>query len=77
MTATGLEGRKIVEVRPMTKDELAELCWDDPWERSAVLVLDDGTKVFPSIDQEGNGPGCLFGVDDQGPFTISAYTVEG
>jgi len=25
-----------------------------------VIQLDDGTLLFPSRDEEGNGPGCMF-----------------
>ena len=30
--------------------------------KSAVLVLDNGDKIYASQDYEGNGPGALFGV---------------
>jgi hypothetical protein len=30
------------------------------FERGIVLELDDGTSIFPSRDDEGNGPGALF-----------------
>lgn len=65
-----LVGRTISEVRRMTKAELDDQAWDDPWQRSVVLVLDDGTKLFPSIDDEGNAPGTLFGSDAQGDFRL-------
>jgi len=37
-----------------------------------VIVFEDGTKVFPSKDPEGNGPGALFGIsDDDRPFRFN------
>lgn len=49
-----LIGRKIVDVRRLTEAE-------DDWgeQRGFVLVLDDGSKVTPLSDEEGNGPGSL------------------
>jgi len=60
-------GRKIVAVRPMTKEEVEREGWDD-WYRSnvPVIVLDDGTTLFPSRDEEGNGPGEIFGYNEEG-----------
>ena len=53
-----LVGRKIVEVRYLDDEEAEDLGWDDA---AIVLVLDDGTRLYPSRDSEGNGPGVLFG----------------
>lgn len=61
-------GRRIVEVRPMTRAEMEA----EGWGFSAyhgppvALVLDDGTRLYPSRDDEGNGPGALFGVTPDG-----------
>lgn len=59
----GLVGRRIVDMRPMTRAEAAAEGWDLGRLHGAptVLVLDDGTLVYPSRDPEGNGPGALFG----------------
>jgi hypothetical protein len=68
-----LIGRTIREVRPMTAAEQSGEGWEDasPWERPVVLVLDDGTRLYPARDPEGNGPGALFGVDPRGrAFTL-------
>ena len=57
-----LFGKKIVGVRWQTDKERPS--W---WERSAiVLVLDDGTELVASRDDEGNGPGALHGEDARG-----------
>lgn len=69
MTAN-VEGRTIAKVRPMTKDELDANGWDDRWDGVVVLELDDGTRLFPSRDPEGNGPGAMFGSDDEGDFRL-------
>ena len=64
---TDLVGRTIREVRRMTRTELNAEGWDaGPDDCPVALVLDDGTKLFPSCDPEGNGPGALFGVDSHG-----------
>lgn len=60
-------GRVIKEVRRMKPSELAVEGWENDRRGSpAVLVLDDGSKVYPSRDSEGNGPGALFGADPDG-----------
>ena len=68
-----LVGRTIRQVRRMTAAELHAEAWDaGPGDVPAVLVLDDGTKLYASRDPEGNGPGALFGVDASGEsFTIA------
>lgn len=52
-----LVGRKIVGVRYLTNEEKDELGWHA---RAVVLELDNGVLVYPSQDDEGNGPGALF-----------------
>ena len=67
-----LAGCRIVEVRAMSARELAAEGWDGD-ETVPVLVLDNGTILFPSRDEEGNGPGALFGSTAQGKgFHVSA-----
>jgi len=56
-----LEGRKIKAMRNMTKAELKREGWDG---KCICLELDDGTILYPSRDEEGNGPGALFGYED-------------
>jgi hypothetical protein len=57
---SALVGRRIVEVRAMSMRELEAEGWP-PDETVPVLVLDNGAILFPSRDEEGNGPGALFG----------------
>ena len=60
-------GRTIVEVRAFTDAELEERYWDRyDADAAAVLVLDDGTCLYPSRDPEGNGGGCWFTTDSKG-----------
>jgi len=56
-----LVGKKIVEARYLSKEEMAQLDWT---QSVLVLTLDDGTLLFPSMDDEGNNGGAMFG---QGP----------
>ena len=51
-----LVGRKIVEVRWMTKEEADESYWDY---QPVLLILDDGTALCPMSDSEGNNAGAL------------------
>lgn len=55
--AAELVGKAIVAVRYLTEEEREELGWYD---RSVVIQLDDGTLIWPSRDDEGNGAGALF-----------------
>ena len=56
-------GLKVKEVRPMTQEELAAECW---YRGTAVVVFEDGNKMYASSDDEGNAAGTLFGVDSSG-----------
>jgi hypothetical protein len=60
-----LTGKVIKTHRNMTQAELEEEGWS-PGSCVPVLVLEDGTKVYPSRDEEGNKPGVLFGKDKEG-----------
>ena len=50
-------GRKVKSVRYMTVDEAGEYGWSDS---AVVITFDNGTAIFPSRDDEGNGAGALF-----------------
>ena len=62
-----LLNQRIKEIRPMAPAELAKEDWhagvNGP---PTVLVLENGTKIYPARDTEGNGPGWLFGEDADG-----------
>jgi hypothetical protein len=55
----------------MTEDELESEGWvADPYMKTPVIILNNGSKIYPSRDPEGNGPGCVFGVSAQGEAFI-------
>ena len=58
-------GHKIVDVRPMTRKEMNKEMWGSRT-IPLVIVLDNGIKLYPSSDEEGNGPGALFGCTKNG-----------
>lgn len=64
-------GAKIVGARVMTKEEQEAEGWD--FRGDAVLLeLDNGMRLYPSQDPEGNGPGCMFGTSKNGTtFRVS------
>jgi hypothetical protein len=51
-----LEGRKIVDVRYMTKKEADHWGW---YNRPVVIRLDDNTFLLPMRDDEGNDGGAI------------------
>ena len=57
-----LVGRTIKEVRYFTEKEREDLGWHS---RPIALLLDDGTWLWPSRDDEGNDAGALFTTDDE------------
>lgn len=59
ITVPVLTGQRIKEVRMMTTAEMEAEGWDDFHEKPIVIVTENGTRVYPQSDPEGNGPGCL------------------
>lgn len=55
-----LVGKTITGVRYITEKEREGLGWS---KRSLVLILDDGTYLWPSADDEGNNAGSFFTTD--------------
>lgn len=69
-----VEGQTIEEVREMTDEEMEQEGWSTArGQNPMVLVLEDGSILYPSMDPEGNGPGCLFGYD---PNEDAGFYVE-
>jgi len=62
-SAKALIGKKLVDMRQQTETEMELEGWDHP---ATVLVFEDGTKLYASRDEEGNGAGAMFGVTKQG-----------
>ena len=54
------KGRRIVSARYMDKKEARK----HGWSRRPLVLLDDGTAIYASSDDEGNDGGALFGVGE-------------
>lgn len=67
---TDLLDKTIKNVRYMDNEEMEAEGWENGHHRPAVLVLEDGTKLYASCDGEGNAPGMLFGQDDDEMFYV-------
>ncbi len=59
-----LVGKKIVAIRYMTDEEMDNHGWS---RRALIIQLDDGTAIYPSADDEGNGAGALFTNSEEMP----------
>ena len=64
-----LVGLRIAALRAMTEAEMLAEGWVS-YGPVTVLVLEDGTKLYAAKDAEGNGPGALFGLDQEGAFRV-------
>lgn len=58
-----LIGATVVAIRPMTQAEAEREGWEIRGRHGAPVVvqLSNGALLYPSRDDEGNGPGALFG----------------
>lgn len=54
----------VKNIRLMTQSEMNTEGWSGV--RPTVLELDNGDILYASCDEEGNGPGCMFGTDKKG-----------
>tara|TARA_R100000152_G_C6781873_1_gene217435 strand:+ start:226 stop:438 length:213 start_codon:yes stop_codon:yes gene_type:complete len=70
MKDNSIIGAKIVDIRRMTKAEASKEGWEHDRNDCMVLVLDNGIKMYPSRDYEGNGSGALFYMDKGKPYAI-------
>ena len=58
-----LLNKRIIKVEYMSKNEANQYDWND---RPVTFILDDGTRVIPQSDDEGNSGGALwFGTKDE------------
>ena len=71
-------GRKIVDVISLNKKVIEKEGWDNSPYNSVCLVLDDGSIIYPSQDEEGNGPGAIFlyGKDKETYFILPPDDIE-
>lgn len=60
-------GQRIVKVRKSTDSEKNIHDWDEDF---TVIELENGIKLYPSCDAEGNRPGVLFGEDKEAYFAL-------
>lgn len=60
-------GRKIIGTRQMTQSEIEAEGW---YRGTTVLILDNGTLIYPSQDDEGNDSGALFGKTKEGLIRV-------
>ena len=51
-------GLRIADVRSYTSEELESEWGREGW--GCVIILEDGTPIHASCDDEGNGPGAFF-----------------
>ena len=58
-----LVGKTIASVRYMTKAEAKAMYWES---RPLAIFFTDGSFIFPSMDDEGNDGGTLFGKTSNG-----------
>lgn len=67
-------GATITKIRKMTKKELKENGWGDTlsFYVPTVIEFSNGTIIFASQDDEGNGPGALFGTNKAGDAIVIA-----
>lgn len=63
-----LDGKVVKTVRPMTNNEMHQEGWD--CHRPLLIEFTDGTLIYASCDEEGNGPGALFARDAEGAFFL-------
>lgn len=66
-------GRKVVAVREMTEHEIKAEGWD---RGTTAIEFDDGSVIYASRDEEGNGAGEMFGYNKkdskQGHYLLTA-----
>jgi hypothetical protein len=65
-------GKRLTQIRPMTKEELNNQYWTDrSYNRPMAMEFEDGTVIFAAKDEEINGPGVFFGTTpEHGNFRI-------
>ena len=58
-----LKGKTVASVRYFSQEEMEMMGW---YKRPIVIQFTDGTIIFPSMDDEGNDGGALFGQTKNG-----------
>jgi len=68
-----LVNKKITNVRYMTIAEAKEWGW---YKRPLIMMLNDGTQLILSMDDEGNDGGAMFGQKGDKDFTFPVLTIN-
>lgn len=79
MTLSSFVGQKITKIRPMTKAEIQRDGWDYavlPGQGVVVIELSNGALLYPSCDEEGNGPGALFCQTENGTTGMVGVDIQ-
>lgn len=63
--------KRIIAVRVMTPEEAGWMFWPGH-DLPLVLVLEDGTVLFPSADEEGNASGTFMAIQNGQLFTLTS-----
>ena len=58
-----LIGKKIKSVRYMSESEAEDFGW---YKRPLVIIFEDNSLIYSSMDDEGNDGGALFGLSEDG-----------
>lgn len=67
MELKDLIGKKIVSILPMTQGDLDDFGW---YGKHHKIVLEDGTQMIASSDEEGNDAGSLYVFAENGAFLL-------
>ena len=62
-----LLNRKIINVRYLSDQEMEAFGW---YNKCVVIELNDGTIIFPAMDDEGNGAGALHYLDKKNNIDV-------
>jgi len=70
-------GVKLVSVRKMMPSEIEAEGWEGNHhsESATALIFDDGTVLYASQDDEGNGPGRMFGYNYREGADKSSFAI--
>jgi len=63
-------GKRIDRIEYMSVDEAREFGWH---KRPIIIILDDGTELYPQMDDEGNDGGALSVYNKKEPKTGKSF----
>lgn len=55
-----IEGKKILQIRPMTKREQESEGWEGSYTIPVAIDIEGGWTLYAGSDEEANSPGALF-----------------